>query len=149
MARQIAAVYGRNILRIKRRERRRVIPIKKMPLKFFELTQRGKAQFKPLDGFEQAYVTEIARRASRKQQQSHIGRRGAMRDDGTRVFLKIIGRQPMVCISDESFKESPGAPRDQPQRLPVWLIQYAAGFFQRRSAAADEISQPRRQRPRQ
>lgn len=35
-----------------------------------------------------------------------------MRDDRLRVFLIVVGRQPVVFISDESLKEAPRAARD-------------------------------------
>ena len=42
-----------------------------------------------------------------------------MGDDGQRVFLKIIGRQPVVFGADECFEEAPRAARNHPRKLNV------------------------------
>src|SRR5689334_17407489 len=110
-------------------------------MKFFQLAQRRKAQFKPFDRFKQTDITEVARSASRKQQQPQVCRRRAMGDDRAWVFLEIIGRQPMVGIPNKSFKETPGAPRNQTHRLPPFTTQFTAGFLERTPGAADKVSE--------
>ena len=56
-------------------------------------------------------VAEIVGGQVREQRQSHIGRRRAMRDDGDRMLLIVIRRQPMIVRADESLEECPGLAR--------------------------------------
>ena len=86
---------------VERLERRRVVPIEEMSLKFFQTPECRKSQFKTFDGFEQTDITEIARGEGREQQQTDVRRRRAVGDDRARVFLEIIRRQPVVGIADE------------------------------------------------
>ena len=44
----------------------------------------------------------------RQQRKSHVRRRRAMRDNGGRVLLIVIRRQPIVLRADEGLEEGPG-----------------------------------------
>src|SRR5687768_17082780 len=110
MGREIAAVNRRSVLGRQRLERRCVVPIEEMSLKFFQTPERRKSPFETFDGFEQTEITEIARDEGREQQQTDVRRRRTVGENRTRVFLKIIWRQPMVGVADEDLKETPCAP---------------------------------------
>ena len=100
------------VLGRQRLERQRVVPIEEMSLKFFQTPERRKGQFETFSGFKQTEITEIARGEGRDQQQTDVRRRRAVGENRTRVFLKIIRRQPVVGIADEDLEETPGAPRN-------------------------------------
>ena len=53
-------------------------------------------------------VSQFARGLPRIQQQSKIGRRNARRNRG-RLFLHIVGNQPVVLLSAELREIAPGA----------------------------------------
>ena len=67
-----------------------------------------------------------------------------MGDCRPRIFLKIVGRQPVIFIAHKSLKEAPGAPGYDPS---------CAKIFRRKrlrpggAMAADISSDQRRQRP--
>ena len=63
-----------------------------------------------------ANVAEVVRGQIREQRQSHVGRRGAMRDRGDRMLLIVVRRQPVVFRADEGFEERPGLARNLPEK---------------------------------
>src|SRR2546430_13675006 len=74
--------------------RSRVIPVEEVPMKFFQLAQRRKAQFKPFDRFEQTDITEVVRGARRKQQQPQVCRRRARSEEHT---SELQSQSNLVC----------------------------------------------------
>ena len=72
--------------------------------------QRGVQTFRTLVGTQ---PTEIPGGQNGDEIQAHVGRRGAVRDDGLRRFLEIVRRKPVVTRGDEGFKEAPGSASDQ------------------------------------
>src|SRR5215210_8101414 len=120
MTRQIPAVHGRDILRHERFQSARVVPVEEVAAKPWKLGKRLESQLKSFDELKCSDVAEVVRRDCRKQKQTDVGRRGAVRDDGLRVFLKIVRRQPLIFLADEGLEESPRAARDQMRHLLVY-----------------------------
>ena len=63
-----------------------------------------------------------------------------MGQDRRRIFLKIIGRQPVIFGANKGFKETPGAACDLPRKLRVVVTQEHAF---RRPQGADPMSDER------
>ncbi len=83
-------------------------------------------------------------RGCREQQQPHVGWRSSMCDDGDRVFLKIIRRQPVVFRANESLKKAPGAPNNHSRELIVLGVEE---FSFRKLRFADPIRDGGRNTP--
>ena len=53
-------------------------------------------------------VPKVICRKIREEGQAHIRRRCPMTDDGHRIFLKVVWRQPVIFGTDERLEECPG-----------------------------------------
>ncbi len=67
-----------------------------------------KASAVRIDELPDGNVAEVTGRQIREQGKTHVGRRRAVRDRRDRLFLVIVGWQPMVIGTDESLEEGPG-----------------------------------------
>ena len=52
-------------------------------------------------------VAEVVRGQVRQQREPHVGRRGAVRDDGNRMLLVIVGRQPVILRDRRKSRRTP------------------------------------------
>src|SRR6266436_6586841 len=52
-------------------------------------------------------VPKVICRKIREEGQAHIRRRCPMTDDGHRIFLKVVWRQPVIFGTDERLEECP------------------------------------------
>ncbi len=50
--------------------------------------------------------------------------------DHRRVFLQVVGRQPMIFVPDDRFKEAPGASRDYARGAKIFGSQLPTVFHQ-------------------
>ena len=110
MACEVPTVHGRNIARSERQSRLGVVPVVEvpaMPLQRFHSAQCIRRARDELSGRE---ITEVMRRQVGKQRQSHVGRRSPVRDIERRMFLHIVGWQPMVVRADVGLEIRPGLP---------------------------------------
>ncbi len=146
VAGEVPAVDGRDVLGFQRLQRARVVPVEEVAAELRHLTDGVEGQLQALDQFERARVTEVVRGGGRNQEQPDVGGRGAMGHHGLRVFLKIIGRQPLVFLRDERLEEAPRAPRDEPRLLLVGRREFLAPDL---AAPADPVGDERRGGPRQ
>src|SRR5258708_3492513 len=119
MAGQVPAINSRYVLRLKRLQSLRVVPVEKMVVKLSQLRQTRESQFLPFDKFQRSDVAQVICRDGSERQQAYICRRSSMGNDWGRVFLKIIRGQPVVFGANESFKETPGAARYQACKLDI------------------------------
>src|SRR5882724_2635585 len=144
MAGQVPAVNGRYVLRLKRLESLRVVPVEKVAVKFSQFCQTRESQFLPFDKFQRGDVAQVICRNGCERQQADICRRSSMGKDWGRVFLKIIRRQPVVFGANESLKETPGAARYQACKLDIVDTQKLAFW---RSQPADPVGDEGRKNP--
>ncbi len=114
MPREIAAIHGGDVFRLKRAKIACVVPIEEMAAEALQLLHCREGRFEALHRTLRSKPAEIARRDNGQQIKAHIGRRGAVGDDRPGIFLEIVRRQHVVFRGDEFFEEAPGAPRDQP-----------------------------------
>ena len=134
IARQVAAVDRRDVSGLERAEIARVVPVVEMPAELFKSAQRGEGGFEAFQRFPCADPSQIVRREHGQERQTHVGRRGAVRHDRIRIFLKIVGRQPVVSFRDECLEESPGPPRCGTERERVGGGQHFGARRRRRKA---------------
>ena len=116
MTGEITAIHRRNIERDQWFQRLRVVPVVEVslvPFQGFHSPERVRRTFDEVSGRK---IAEVVGGQIRQQGQSHVGGRGAMRNDGNGMLLIIIRRQPMVSRSNECLKESPGFPGDLAQK---------------------------------
>src|ERR1700678_1634173 len=113
---KVAAVYAGHIFWLQRLQSRRLVPIVKMAAIQCELTERMAGRFQSLDGFFRADPSQVPRAQIRKQTQSYVCRRGAMRHDRPRFFLEIVRWQPVIRVRYKFFEETPGTPGNGAQR---------------------------------
>ena len=115
VAGEVAAVHRRDVARKQRPQRLRVVPVVEMALVTFERRHGGEGVGRALDQPSGREIAEIVGGQVRQQRQSHIGRRGAVRNGGSAIFLEVVRRQPMVGRADEVIEEGPGPPRQHAQ----------------------------------
>ena len=147
VAGQIAAVDGRHIERVQRRQRPGFVPVVEMAAIGLQLLDRGDGGFQPLGRVGEPDPAEIARRQDRQQVDADIGRRGARRHDRRRDLLEIVRRQHVVLRRDEGLEIEPGAASDGAQLGLVGLRDDQPVFGLRR--AADQPCESRRPDPEQ
>ncbi len=116
---QVAAVDGRDIARLERREGQRVDPVPQVAAQTAQPRQRFERVAQPRREALGAQIAEVPRRQGRQQEHPDVGRRGAMRDHAAGVFLIVVGRQPVVLRPHEALVEMPGPPRQPAQLHPV------------------------------
>ena len=115
VAAQIAAVDGGNVLGLEDPEIAGVVPIEEVAAETRHTDHRRQRRLQALDGLARADPTEVAGADDGQQIQSEVGRRSAMGHLRRRVFLKIVGRQPIVRRADEDLEEPPRAARRSPE----------------------------------
>ena len=105
---EVAAVDRRDVARVERRQRRRVVPVEEvtfMPLEAFERRQRAIETSNQRRG---RHVAEIVRGQRRQQRHADVGRRGAPGQPRLVTFLIVVRRQPRVRFRDECLVVAPG-----------------------------------------
>ncbi len=78
---------------------------------------------KPAAEISEPDITEIPSRQTGEQHHADVGRRGPMGDICTRLFLIVIGWQPMILWPDERFEEQPGASRQPAKECDLTPIE--------------------------
>ena len=116
---EIAAVDGRHVARLERAAVARAVPVVEVATEALEALHRVQRGLEALDGVDRAEPAEVARRDGGQQVQAQVGRRRAVRHDGARIFLEVVGRQRVVLGTDERREEPPGAAAHQPQGARV------------------------------
>ena len=107
---EIPAVDRRDVGRIERAQRARVVPVVVMSAEALHAEQRVERRLETLDGVEQADPAEVARGHRREQIEPDVRRRGPVRDDRLRILLEVVGRERVVLGADERLEEAPGPP---------------------------------------
>ena len=121
---EIAAVDGRDVARMQRRQRRRVVPVEEMSLVALEALERRQRPIEPIGQRLGREVAEIVRRQRREQPHADVGRRGAPRQPRlVAILLVVVGRQPAVVSGRRTSRSSAtsgarsGAAAAAPRRL--------------------------------
>ena len=127
MPRQIAAVHGGDVERLKGFEGLGVIPVVEMtpePFEFFHGAEGtiGFVQKGPLGN-----KAEIRGREVRKKREPHIRGRSAVRHEQDGVLLVIIGGKPVILRADKGLEEHPRPPGDLPEEDELFLAQARRG----------------------
>ena len=114
---QVAAVDRGNIRRFEGPQVARVIPVVEVAAESLQSLHGRKRRLQALDDLQRSGPAEVARADGAQQIQADIRRRGSMRDDGLRIFLKVVRRQHVIRRGHERFEVAPGATRDQAQGI--------------------------------
>ena len=88
---------------------------------------------------------EIVGSEGREHPHAHIGRRRAMRDTHLRSELHVVGRQPVIVLSDKSIEVMPGLFRNVDEERPVLIAKLDT---RARGRTAQEKCDERRSDPR-
>src|SRR4051795_11353664 len=112
---------------MKRCQRRRVVPIEKVPVILLETFKRGERVVETTNQRLRREVPEIVCGQRRQERHADVGRRGAPRESRLVPFLVVVWRQPAVRFGDERLVEEPRLPRGSAQPPAVGTAQAAAG----------------------
>ena len=123
MAGQVAAIDRRHIERWQRQQGLGVIPVVEMATVLLQAGHRGQRLRRALEQPPGREIAEVVGREIGQQRQPHVGRRGAMGYRGDAVFLKVVGRQPVIVRADETVEEGPGPPRQVAQEEALFAAQ--------------------------
>ena len=113
---QVARVHGRDIERGKRGERDRIVPVVEVapePLEPPHGLERLLESFRAPAGGE---VPQVDCPDGREEGEPDIGRRGPVRNPLHRLFLVVVGRQPVLRGRDKDLEEAPCPARDRPEK---------------------------------
>ena len=92
---EVAAVHRRDVARVQRRQRGRVVPVQEMPAISFEAFERRQRAVETLDERVGREIAEVVRGQRRQQTHPDVGRRGPARQLAVvGVLLVVVGRQP-------------------------------------------------------
>ena len=109
---EISAVHGGNVLGLERVKVTRVVPVVEMSAEQFHLAHGCQRSFKALNRFQCADPSEVARANRGKKIETDICRRSSVSDNGLGRFLKVVGRERVVLVGNESLKEVPSPARN-------------------------------------
>ena len=107
MTGEIAAVHRRNIEGNQRRQGLRVVPVIKVAPVSFQGFHGAQGVGGPFEEPAGGNIAEIVGREIGQQGKAHVGGRGPVGDHPDRMFLEIIGRQPMIFRADERSRRRP------------------------------------------
>ncbi|MDT4803918.1 hypothetical protein FQZ97_366840 [compost metagenome] len=116
---QVAAVHRRHVVRRQGLQGLRVVPVVEVPAMAL---QPGHAGQRAVEAFQQApgaQVAEVVGGQVREQRHAHVGRRGAVGDDGGGLLLQVVGWQPVVRRADMLVEERPGLARQPAQEAQL------------------------------
>ena len=123
VAGKISAVNGRDVFRFECLQFPGFVPVVKVSVETGEFLQRRQCVFQPVRCSGQADPAEIACGDDREKIEAKIGRGTAVSDDRMRLFLKIVGGEPVIRGGHEGGEESPGPPSDQTEERHVFRWQ--------------------------
>src|SRR6476620_3144972 len=107
MPREIPAVYGRDVRRLKDVESLELVPVEEVALMSAHPVERLEHLLEALDHLPARQQAEIVRARYGKQLKPDVRGRRPQRDNRLRIFLEVVGRQPLRLLADESLEESP------------------------------------------
>ncbi len=143
---EVAAIHRRHILRLEGPQIAGVVPIVEVPVEALEPGHRRERGLQAVDEAARPDPAEVAGGGDRQQIEADVGRRGAVRDDRTRVFLEVVGRQHVIVCRDEGLEKAPRAAGDEAQGLRV---RGGKGRDRDRRRPARPLRRRRRQHPQQ
>ena len=92
-----------------------IVPVEKVTAVSSHPLERAEHALQPLDHLGTRDEPEIGCADDRQQLQADVGRRSAQRDLRLRVFLEVVGREPVGLLADERVEVLPVQSR-VPQR---------------------------------
>ena len=114
---EVAAIDRRDIPRVQRRPRRRVVPVQEVTAIAFEPFQRRQGRIEPPQHLGGRQIAKIVRGHGRQHAHADIGRRRASRHAReVLALLKIVGCEPPVGFSDERVEVPPRLARRASQQ---------------------------------
>ena len=116
MAGKVSAVHGRDVEGWQRLQGLRVIPVVEVASVTFQCFHRLECICRALDELSRRDVAEVVGGQICEKGQAHVGRRRAMRDDGSGMLLKIVRGQKVVFRADEGFEKRPGLAGKLPEK---------------------------------
>src|SRR5271170_3478860 len=114
MPRKVAAVYGRDVARIKRTQILSVVPVVKMTAIALQAPHGRECRLQAFNGFHKSCPSEVARADGGQQIEAQVGGGGSMRQYWSRIFLEVIRRQHLVVRRHKFLEVTPAAARDEP-----------------------------------
>ncbi len=116
MACKVPAVHRRNVGRLQRFQRLRIVPVVEVASVPLQGLHRAECIRRALDELPGRNVAEVVSGQIREQRKPHVGRRRAMPDHGNGMLLIVIRRQPMIFRTDERLEERPGLSGKLPEK---------------------------------
>ncbi|MNZ46191.1 hypothetical protein D3C78_638660 [compost metagenome] len=116
---QVAAVHRRHVARRQGLQRLGVVPVVEVVAVALQPVHAGERLLQAPQQPSGAQVAEVVGGQIRQQGHAHVGRRGAVGDDSGGLLLEIVRRQPVVLRADMAVEESPGPPRQDPQKAQL------------------------------
>src|ERR1700733_3122231 len=123
---EIAAIDRRNEPRRQRLESARVIPVEDMTVMFRNTGERGYRALRLGHKFGDGEVAKLAGDLLRVEKQSEIGRRDTG-CDRRRLFLNVVGNQPVMLFGAEFRVVAPGVKSRIAQEQDFFSRQFLAG----------------------
>ena len=112
MSGKVAAVDRRHVVRRQRFQGQGVVPVIEVALVPLKAPHRPEGVRGALEKLARGNVTKVIRSEIRQQRKPYVGGRGAVRDDGDRMLLVIVRRQPVVFLGDKGLEECPRPARE-------------------------------------
>ena len=116
---EVPAVHRGDVAGRQRREIARVVPVVEVAAVAFHPLERLERVPQAQDDGQQTRMAEIVGRQRGQLQEADVGRGGSPRDLAPRLFLEVIGWEPLVVRPDERVEEEPGATREQTEAARI------------------------------
>ena len=120
--REIAAVHRRDVARLERLERPRVVPVEDVPLPPFEALDGAQRLLDPREEALGVQPAEVVGREVREEGEADVRGRGARRDDGVsaaRAQGGVVGREAVLVALHGLLEIAPRLPRRLQEELAI------------------------------
>ena len=118
---EVATVDRRDVARLERRQRARVVPVEEVSAVALEPLQGIEAAPEARGKLACADVAEVPGRERGEEHHADVGGRGPMGDLDVGLLLEVVGRQPLVLWPREALEVEPGPARHAAQERAVVL----------------------------
>ncbi len=139
---EVAAVHGRDVPGIERRQARGVVPVVEVPLEPLQPLHRGERGVHPGEELLGLDEPQVVGGEHRQEPHADVGRRGPVRHLGFGDLLVVVRWQPVVVGPHEGLEEAPGLPGHAEEVGAVLRTELA-----RRRGAAQRVGDERRRTP--
>src|SRR5256714_7063638 len=107
MTSEVAAVYGRDVPGLEYAQLVEVVPVEKVAVEPPHSLERTEDLFHAIDHLRSRDESEVHTAHSRQQLQTDVGRRCAQGEHWLRVFLEIVGSEPVRFLRHELLEIRP------------------------------------------